>query len=53
VSGFGASRLCSAPLRKSYALRCVRDTRAAQLTENFNSLMASKCCTPPPTRLVV
>ena len=24
-----------------------------QLTENFKNLMASKSCTPPPTRLVV
>jgi hypothetical protein len=26
---------------------------AAQLAANFISLMASKSCTPPPTRLVV
>ncbi|MEA2974783.1 MAG: hypothetical protein QOF19_303, partial [Alphaproteobacteria bacterium] len=39
--------------RKGGVLRCVRGTSFFQLTENFNSLMASKSCTPPPTRLVV
>jgi hypothetical protein len=37
-------------LRRAYSGRCAR---RRQLAANLRSLIASKSCTPPPTRLVV
>src|SRR2546421_211592 len=40
-------------LRGDERLILCRVIHRTQLTANFNSLTASKSCTPPPTRLVV